>query len=359
LAPARAASPFVPYRTQSGATFHWAQTCVPLHIYLDGLPGLTSAETASAVAGAAAAWDASTNACSFLTLQPERGTGPGPTEGFDGLSAVTYQTTMWCHRSADGTCPAQPYPPESRAITSVFVSRATGQIFEADVELNAASFTWGDLVSQPSMTAQDLQDLLTHELGHVIGLDSSCWTSVPGGTAPLDDQGQPAPPCDTASQAVRDTTMFANFLPGETNKRTLEADDRNGLCATYPRTKGPEPRDGSADADMCASLPDGAAGGPEAAAGSAGGAGAGGAGAGAAGASAGAGGRDAASGVAGGASGGCGCALADRSSPFGIGAILSTLALISASRRRRSPAGRSRVAEVGRTRNVSATRRVL
>jgi hypothetical protein len=254
------ANAYVPYRTTQGAAFHWAQTRVSLRAFLDGLPGLTAEEATNAVSNAAAAWDAAGNACSFLSLQVEHSAGRGPIEALDCVNSITYQTGDWCHRSTDDTCPLHVYPPEARAVTSVYVSRATGQILEADIELNAFDFSWADLALHPSMTAQDLQDVLTHEFGHLIGLDSTCREPAAPPTATLDDQGQPVPACDVAPQAVRDTTMFDVFSPGETNKRTLEDDDRNGLCATYPRDAGPAAVDGGADGGRCTPPSDGAVG---------------------------------------------------------------------------------------------------
>jgi MYXO-CTERM domain-containing protein len=211
----------------------------------------------NAVSAAAVAWSSGANACSFLTLEVDHGTGAAPVPAFDGINTVTYQATTWCHLGANGTCAADVYDPATAAITSVYVSKATGVIMDADVEVNAKFFIWADDVAQPSRVALDLQNALTHELGHFIGLADSCNSNqIP---APLDDMGQPAPACDTASAAVQATTMFPSSLPGDTSKRTLAPDDVNGLCATYPRAVGPQTSDAAApaDADMCSSTTDG------------------------------------------------------------------------------------------------------
>ena len=58
---------------------------------------------------------------------------------------------------------------------------------------------------------QDLQNTLTHESGHFIGLAHS---PVPG------------------------ATMNATTQPGETLKRSLAPDDAAGVCAIYPEASG-------------------------------------------------------------------------------------------------------------------------
>jgi hypothetical protein len=328
-----------------------------MRVYLDQFPGLTADEAMNAVSGAAAAWSAGANACSFLSLELEPGTGPGPFEAFDGVNALTFQTTTWCHRDpATGTCPVQDYDFSTPAITSVFVEKSTGRILEADIELNTKAVMWADVAAHPSGTAQDLQDVLAFEFGHVIGLDDSCWDGFTGGTAPLDGDGLPAPSCATASQTVRDTTMWPGAPPGDTKKRTLEADDVKGLCDTYPRAVGPVDAAARMDAETCRSTSDGATSGDDAAsdgATSGDGVTSDGASSGDGAASDGTTGGDVAgpghatSGDAGQdaqvarkpASAGCGCALHDGSSPAGGVVLLAELALIA--RRRRASRSRS------------------
>jgi len=53
----------------------------------------------------------------------------------------------------------------------------------------------------------DLENVMTHELGHYLGL---------------------------AHSTVLDATMFASAEAGETIKRDLDPDDIEGLCTIYP-----------------------------------------------------------------------------------------------------------------------------
>ena len=120
------------------------------------------------------------------------------------------------------------------ALTSVFYDTRTGAIFDSDMELNAWQggtapqppgfyFTCVDAgaicssAGQQSCVDIDVQNVVTHEAGHVIGLAHNCQI------------GQACP--DPGPEA----TMYPTAPPGETSKRTLEQDDVQGVCAIYPR----------------------------------------------------------------------------------------------------------------------------
>jgi MYXO-CTERM domain-containing protein len=118
------------------------------------------------------------------------------------------------------------WPPErgsTTIATTVTTFRAsTGQIFDADIEINDApnpngskfTFTTVDAPACPpgapivSCVSIDVQNTITHEAGHTLGLAHSSDPSA---------------------------TMAASAPPGETSKRVLAADDLNGICAIYPR----------------------------------------------------------------------------------------------------------------------------
>lgn len=101
------------------------------------------------------------------------------------------------------------------AMTTVTSSNCSGEIIDADIELNAAGFRF-TAVDGPRCAGQlqegcvemDLENTLVHEIGHLIGLDHS---SDP------------------------EATMYRSASAGETIKRTLAADDRNALCAVYSK----------------------------------------------------------------------------------------------------------------------------
>ncbi len=103
------------------------------------------------------------------------------------------------------------------AVTTLTFVRSTGEILDADIEINSYIHEFADCGEAhpgtcPASVA-DLENMLTHEVGHVLGLDH-----------PLGGSG--------------DTTMFASAQSNETKKRSLEQDDKDGLCAIYPRERG-------------------------------------------------------------------------------------------------------------------------
>lgn len=103
------------------------------------------------------------------------------------------------------------------ALTSITYIRSSGEIVDADIELNAEKFTFTDcpIDSSTCITLYDLKNTLTHEYGHVLGLNH-----------PSADRN-----------GSHHTTMFAESMKGETAKRILSEDDKFGLNFLYPAGK--------------------------------------------------------------------------------------------------------------------------
>ena len=128
----------------------------------------------------------------------------------DGKNAniILFQDTKWNYSGVDNTL----------AKTTVTYDTDTGEILDADIELNHAynEFTTGD-----DNVAYDMQSILTHELGHFIGLDHS------------DDFS---------------ATMNPGYQEGTTELRTINEDDEAAVCEVYPPTRTvtcrPEPNGG-------------------------------------------------------------------------------------------------------------------
>jgi hypothetical protein len=98
---------------------------------------------------------------------------------------------------------------EAIACTTVVTRRAAGEIIDADIDLNLQEHRFV-LEPIPESTAFDLQSVLTHEIGHMLGFDHT----------------QPAHP---------EAVMWPYASWGEeATRRELAIDDVNTLCETYP-----------------------------------------------------------------------------------------------------------------------------
>ena len=102
------------------------------------------------------------------------------------------------------------------AITTTSFDPNTGRISDSDIELNTPGFIF-TTVDAPrcvepffdvTCVASDVQNTLTHEFGHVLGLGHS-----PDGAS----------------------TMFSGSAPGELSKRSLDSDSKQFVCDVYPK----------------------------------------------------------------------------------------------------------------------------
>lgn len=105
-----------------------------------------------------------------------------------------------------------PFSPSAIASTVVTVDSTLHQILDTDIAFNGARHQFA--VLSPGQTddgpspLDDVQNTATHELGHALGL-----------------QHNPDDPS---------VVMYPSARPYEVSKRTLQADDREGLLALYP-----------------------------------------------------------------------------------------------------------------------------
>jgi hypothetical protein len=267
------AEAYVRSRDTVGNPVYWKSSCVPATIYTNGFEdapgGLALDKIVKSISAAAHAWSPDEVTCPGTTdghpnleivptLAPV--SSKPPSIGWDSRNAVVIRTDAW---AKSGNPNIQGYAFDALAVTLV-TSRGDGHIVDADIEVNAITQSWIDLDpgvtvsgSQSTLEPNDLQNALTHEFGHFLGLDHTCYTydpMNPGKTRPLDDQGQPVPDCSAAPPSVAMTVMFDRAVPLQTSKRFLSDDDKRAVCSIYSAAS---PRSCELDqpADGCAVAP--------------------------------------------------------------------------------------------------------
>jgi hypothetical protein len=121
-----------------------------------------------------------------------------------------YRDDGWPYGNGDAT--SDVVNSNALALTTVTFNPKTGEMLDADVEINTADmhFTLTD-----SPVENDLLSIVTHEAGHFLGLDHSIsW----------------------------DATMSPGYAVGSTSQRSLSLDDQAGICAIYPTPRDTETR---------------------------------------------------------------------------------------------------------------------
>jgi hypothetical protein len=250
LVAASSAWAYVRSRTEKGVPVYWSGSCAFVQPDSAGTPDLPSDQVFATIQKSMQNWTDAVGSQGYLKLMYDQ---PAPLEAhLDGVNVVKFRTDKWCHPNdaqQNNVC----YSPSAAGITTVFFvqdgSDKAGTILDADIELNDIDFTFAILpttaTAPPSRPFADLENTLTHELGHLQGLDHTCKDSA---TPPqeVDENGNPPPDCTalsslpTAEQAkIRTATMYNFAMPGETNKRSPEPDDVGGIANAYPPANAP------------------------------------------------------------------------------------------------------------------------
>jgi hypothetical protein len=203
-----------------GLPLFWPGSCVTVSVQADGAPK-QHIDYAAAQASASRAFAAWTSA-------PCAGGPPSITVEVNGpiscaaseynsdrgnANILVFREDVWPYVGGE----------DALGLTRIRFDPSTGEIWDSDIEVNAVTepLTVGD----PSPHSVDLDSLLTHEAGHLLGLGH------------------------TRDETA---TMFPGYVPGSIELRSLAADDVAGICEIYPPSRQAgsascEPRHGYAD----------------------------------------------------------------------------------------------------------------
>ena len=147
----RPAAAYVRYYTERNAPFFWAVRTVPITAYMRDFnqQTMTADQALGAVTAAAAAWSAAQNDCTYVTIQPWTSNDPAPRAANDAHNALIFRSRNWCQLADDGSCEVE-YDPSALAFTWDTANRSTGQIYDADIEVNLVDFQWADVTAAPA-----------------------------------------------------------------------------------------------------------------------------------------------------------------------------------------------------------------
>jgi Matrixin len=149
--------------------------------------GLDSQFVEDKIITAAETWDEATSKELFRDFSVDSSV----TYGLDGVNAIAFGLDD---------------DPNVIAITSIWFYRTTGQIVETDMLFNE-KWVWG--TAESGGTQMDVQNIATHEFGHVAGLG------------------------DLYTTSCQEVTMFGYSGYEETKKRSLEPADVTGIRKIY------------------------------------------------------------------------------------------------------------------------------
>lgn len=210
-----------------GSPVWWKDKCLSYGIEIGGSARLSQSTVSDVARVAFGAWNGLACASGMPTIKATEGpavpvacTMVGYVKGAkNNVNEIIFHDDAWPYNDGVNTL----------ALTTLTFNADTGQILDADIELNTKSNQITTDVPVPN-NSFDLQSILTHEAGHYFGLAHSGHT---------------------------DATMYSMYKPQSISMRTLTADDTAGFCAVYGTSNRPTST-GNVGAGDCSSPPRGA-----------------------------------------------------------------------------------------------------
>jgi hypothetical protein len=168
----------------SGEELHWADSNVHFSVNTSGSHGLSESEVREAISDSATSWNIGN-----LTFTNDGDTKNKGADYSDEIHSISFSDN-WTE------------DPQVLALTYTW-STNDGNIVHFDMEINSEHHSWG---TEGSANEYDLQNAITHEFGHAIGLNHS---------------------------EEENATMAPSAVVGEMEKRDLHSDDVDGYTHLY------------------------------------------------------------------------------------------------------------------------------
>jgi MYXO-CTERM domain-containing protein len=221
--------------TMAGKYLYWESGCVFVSVDTGGTKHIGGDIEFGVVDASIATWNNGIASCSYMQIINEGKTSVEV--GRDKFNVIKFRDSAWC-RPMTKDDPARCHPETAAGITTATyvddnTSDRDGAIVDADIEINGVHFAIAVNGSTQGTASciSELQNTLTHEIGHMLGLEHTCRAS--GDPPRTDDKGASVPLCSNANTTQQEASMF-NFQDcGETKKESLEADDIAGACGVY------------------------------------------------------------------------------------------------------------------------------
>jgi len=249
---------------KSRVPIYWAESnCIFIRPHVTGYTPLNSDTEYAAVKRATENWNSEISDCSYMRFIYRN---PENVRFTIDRNGVNDNVVYWVYADwakVDSVTELELRNPCASAVTLLTYSDRSddpevGRILHARIELNADQSVKCNGISSPfsfatdgSAGKTDIENTLTHELGHVLGIDHNCdeqreyydaelEANVPLPT-PVDQDGNPVPLCASvaSSSVIAKQTMFVSANTGELSKRTIESDDRQAMCDIYPIAEDP------------------------------------------------------------------------------------------------------------------------